>query len=550
MSLKKSPPTNDLDAEETKLFASIAHQLGHWIHYADDPGLKDVVVLKADWLSKALSFALEDGQIKHANGLVDHSHLRYVWHDPARPKEEQYPSSIHPVFLRLMEKFDISYRIYREPLPNNAPRPAATSLIAQLVPGANQRPGAWPDNPAEGECEQVQICRIVEADTGRESYPEGLFYQLIVRLHRYSLGRNDHSQSVHWQRGMVLADAHNGCALLRSSANEIRITVRAAYPGFFLHRLTEEVRHLVESFWPGLKCRIMVPCADPCKGVFEVEDLIMGKQRGLPDFLCQQCKSWRNIDDLMQNSAADPITLSAIEFQELRDDVTEIKAGTKSHSSQLRRAMSRADEQFAALMRAFSDPARDGPRLFSLVPVEKKFWDFSKAVNQKVRLMLWCEHSRLPLPFLNGDDDKTGVIDLTVPHDWLIKAAPYAKMVNSVLGLVLPVASSYLKLSLDDEGYKAIEKQLSLGEKSLGAFSKGTEQLTGVLAAGDAVDLRHGKEVRAEGGVLRTLHAMLKEKDPSFGGLRRVQDSQHNYLWIHEKFIKEYHPDPPVFPDP
>ena len=119
--------------------------------------------------------------------------------------------------------------------------PAATSLIAQLVPGANQRPDAWPKEPADGECEQVQICRIVEADTGRESYPEGLFYQLIVRLHRYSLGRQDYDKSVPLAKGHGASDGYNGCALLRSAANEIRITVRAAYPGFFLHILTGEV---------------------------------------------------------------------------------------------------------------------------------------------------------------------------------------------------------------------------------------------------------------------------------------------------------------------
>ena len=33
-----------------------------------------------------------------------------------------------------------------------------------------------------------------------------LFYQLIVRLHKYSLGRVRYADSVHWQRGLVLDD--------------------------------------------------------------------------------------------------------------------------------------------------------------------------------------------------------------------------------------------------------------------------------------------------------------------------------------------------------
>ncbi len=33
---------------------------------------------------------------------------------------------------------------------------------------------------------------------------EELFYQLIVRLHKYSLGRNNYENSIHWQRGLML----------------------------------------------------------------------------------------------------------------------------------------------------------------------------------------------------------------------------------------------------------------------------------------------------------------------------------------------------------
>ena len=35
---------------------------------------------------------------------------------------------------------------------------------------------------------------------------------------------------------------------------------RAPYPERFLAMLTEEVKYLVESFWEGLRCDVMVPC--------------------------------------------------------------------------------------------------------------------------------------------------------------------------------------------------------------------------------------------------------------------------------------------------
>ncbi|MEH2271335.1 MAG: leucine-rich repeat domain-containing protein [Nostoc sp.] len=39
---------------------------------------------------------------------------------------------------------------------------------------------------------------------------------------------------------------------------------------------------------------------------------------------------------------------------------------------------------------------------------------------------------------------------------------------------------------------------------------------------------------------LRELHALLKEKDPSFGGLVRVQNKRREFLWVHPQFVDEY----------
>lgn len=107
----------------------------------------------------------------------------------------------------------------------------------------------------------------------------------------------------------------------------------------------------------------------------------------------------------------------------------------------------------------------DGSRLFSFQPVDPGFFDRPKWINQKFRLTLWCEHSRLQLPSLNGEGDKRGVYDLNLPREWFVKAAPFFKVLTSTLSLVLPVASSATKLLLDDATYKGIEKELDLGQE-------------------------------------------------------------------------------------
>src|SRR5262249_43399348 len=148
-----------------------------------DPLLQDVVVLKPDWLATAISFVLDDKQTRGANGLVNFARLRQLWNDPERPDESHYDPKLHFLFLRLMERFDLSYKVAVPAEPEDAVafwqrignylRDAVkaneesalhyTSLIAQLVPDVRPDPiPGWLASVAPGDEEQVQICRIVE----------------------------------------------------------------------------------------------------------------------------------------------------------------------------------------------------------------------------------------------------------------------------------------------------------------------------------------------------------------------------------------------------
>jgi internalin A len=40
--------------------------------------------------------------------------------------------------------------------------------------------------------------------------------------------------------------------------------------------------------------------------------------------------------------------------------------------------------------------------------------------------------------------------------------------------------------------------------------------------------------------MLRELHALLKDKDPGFGGLVQVQNKRREFLWVHPNFVSEY----------
>jgi hypothetical protein len=285
-------------------------------------------------------------------------------------------------------------------------------------------------------------------------------------------------------------------------------------------------------------------------GLFEVGKLLENKHRNRPEQPCPVCNEWQNIEQLLHNAPASRpnpldwlLSQSAAVLEELaaaRQQRIALQGEVMERFDKLdsgtQRILSQVDDGFTVMMRSMNDEAKDGPRLFSLLPVDPGFFDRPHWVSQKFRLTLWCEHSRLPLPEWNGEGDTAGMYELNLPREWFEKAAPFLRL----LSLVLPVAESATKFVMDDTTYKGLEEQLDLGKKSLDSVLKGSQDAGAWLGGSDAPNLQHGEAIRAQGGVLRQLHAWLKEKDPSFGGMVRVQNKRQEFLWVHPRFVGEY----------
>ena len=539
-----------MSEDEAQDFVRISHRLGHLIHYGHDPRLKEMVILKPDWLATAVSFVLDDEETRNQHGLVKFTRLTKLWSDKDRAEEFRYPAKVHPIFVALMERFDLSYRVAGSPLGGQADE---TSLIAQLVP--DLRPEAdiareWPEQLDDGDEQQVQICRIVD-DKGQSASAEGLFYQLIVRLHKFSLGRENFNASVHWQRGLILDDDYNGRSLLEHVGNDVRITVRAAYPGNLLAVLTREVKWLVENFWEGLKCQVVVPCIEPCgknqpgTGLFEVQKLVAFKRQGMMLFPCNVsgCDQAHNIYSLLQNAPAarrpSMESLLTQGFDDMRTRLDELRRQNLVLDQDMKRIMSQVEDAFRGVMLTIADEGKDGPRLFSLEPVESSKFNPNGWVKKKFRVTLWCEHTHLPLPVLNKNDDE-GVYEFDVTREWFATAAPFLKVLTGTLSLVLPVAISSAKLSLGEAAYKGLERQLDFGKSCAEAMLNASGKSAEWLMEKDGPEMGRTGTIRAHGGVLREFQTWLKKADPGFGDLRKVLNKQKEFLWVHRDFEKEY----------
>ena len=177
-----------IPADQAASLADLLHLTGQVICYSDDQALRDFVVLDPEWLTKAISFVLEDAVTRKSGGILEHSRLREIWRNrdvlanPGRSAALLYPPAYHPYFLRLMEKFDVSYRIHDD---------ADRSLVPQMVP--YDRPTLpWDSRTVVSPRIRrlAMVCRLSEP-------VPGLIAWLTVRHH-------DAAAGLHWRNGVFL----------------------------------------------------------------------------------------------------------------------------------------------------------------------------------------------------------------------------------------------------------------------------------------------------------------------------------------------------------
>ena len=254
-----------LDAISAKTLIGLMHDLGYIVYYGKDEHLKDDVVLQPQWLTKAIGFVLEDRTTNEMAGILQDSRLKDVWLNHPFKEEPKYDPKFYPFFLRLMEKYDVSYRLEE----GNA------SLVAQHVPQVRPTlPWLPEEDPKPGLRRLAMVCVMDEE-------PPGLVPWMIVRTHDYAYERSEaNGHWLHWQKGMFLRNKSHGEAMLELRGREFHVYAEAVWPEYFINVLRRILHKLITDNWPGLENRYFfaVPCLEkkngkPCDGRFDIEAL-------------------------------------------------------------------------------------------------------------------------------------------------------------------------------------------------------------------------------------------------------------------------------------
>jgi internalin A len=508
-----------LSEPETSTLAKLMHDLGLIVYYSDDEGLRDIVVLNPEWLTKAISHVLEDEATRQAGGVLDHARLRQIWQDRAG-----YESRYHPYFLRLMEKFDISYRIQDD---------ETRSLVAQLVP--LQRPSlAWQQAtaPPAGIRTLTLICRMSEQAAG-------LIPWLTVRHHRDSTG-------IYWRRGVFLRHriaAYGSEALLElRSSTELAVQVRAPSPDLYFNVLRDSVEDLITRRWPGLGYRLYVPCpgttadGSPCPGTFPLDGLLRQREGGQVSAVCMDCPATPDISALLTGFAA-PTAPLTVQLEQVNSQLADLKADLKTGITSVQGQAAQIADTVRRVHQIVGTEVTDCPRLFTLAPARPTGVKRALIHQDHYRLTLWCEHPGYEHPW------GPAVYNLDPPKEWLAQVAPYAVLVFRTLQLIVPLAGAVAIAALPSAQQASAQTQLQVMQtivSDLPATAKAREE--------DSLEETTGQLTAAEGAALRALRAIIFEHDTlrAFGGLRRAQAPAGELLWVCENHYPDYDPGLPV----
>ena len=498
---------HELDEKETETLLGLLHDLGRIVYYGEDEGLRDVVVIRPEWLTKAIGYVLEDKATREAKGELAHGRLRKIWIEHDQPDWERYDTKYHPFFLRLMEKFDISYRI-----PDQE-----ASLVGQLVPDER------PELPWETESETPKGWRELSVLCSMGDQPPGIVSWLTVRNHKYSW------EQLHWREGVFLAHRGQEGLFELLEPTELRLTVRGRSPDYFFGLLRDTVTNLIRSRWEGLNYELLVPCpgtkknGDACDYRFGLEDLQGLREDEIQDHRCIRCREVQNVALLLTGLEA-PISPTERKLEEILRYVK-----TAATAEQLEQQRSESATQMRTLLNALSDETRECPRLFTIVPTG------GGAFREKFELTLWCEHPGEEHPCEDGE------YTFHQTKEWLADLGPYLSIVATSLRVVVALAGMP---GADQIIEKATSKQLESMEK----FTK--ELAPSTKAMGDELGSSISGLTRAQGSAFRQFHSLLLELDPNrkWAGMRRFPTAAGDYLWICPEHHREYDPGLPKLP--
>ncbi len=152
------------------------HELGEILYFQNNEELNDIVILKPQWVTQYISKVLESEAVINSFGIFTRACMDELWQDLA--------PSMRDHFLRLMERFDLSYQT----LENKD-----ISLVVERLPfDPPNYEQKWNQIKEMGDCNEISMKFKLN------TIPAGIPTWFIARQHRFTT-------RTHWRNGALFA---------------------------------------------------------------------------------------------------------------------------------------------------------------------------------------------------------------------------------------------------------------------------------------------------------------------------------------------------------
>jgi len=505
------------------------HDLGKILYFQHDDLLSQLVILKPNWITKAMGHVLTDEPTRQALGRLNHAALARIWQvdDDGQP----YQRSWFPIFLRLMERFELSYQLEAEAI-GQATTHSLVPLLLPFQPPADLP--AWPELPPAGQTQVEMIYRL-------DFVPPGLLPRFIVRTHRYTTQR-------HWREGCMLAyEGHLARVELDPQGRTVHLLVQGVLPENFFAILRNTLEEIL-AFFKGLTIRRDMPCichwaeqsSSRCPRFYSYDDLVKRLEKGRYEVECPESFSLVSVPKLLYGIHPSTEPQLIADIQHIKGNVAQMLTMQQETLTRLQQQTQIIARNFARQWNFFMQRELDlrCPNQFVLMPADASRFHPKNWVTQSYHLYLLCQDPQhvhaVGKPYI-----------LRQSAEWWAKVSPWLGHLLTLLKYGLPMGEltgTVVKDTLDHIGTATnLMEQMN---KNLPAVARDIDEL-------EQSRLQFGHEFEPAGPALRAFHTFLKQADPDeqWRGLHWTPTPDGTILWLCPEHYEPYRPKLLVMPD-
>ena len=555
---------SEVEEDDYDRLAAFLGDTGIITHFPDCSELRDFIVLKPQWLTKAISYVLEHEDLVKNQGECMREWLRQEW-------EPKY-TGLSQELYNCMKEFELLYQLEDDPNINLIP--LRFSYTKPEIPWSH----------------------ILGAKERRIQYrfninpPAGIMSRFIVKTHHMIATTNEMPKGVYWYNGVFL---RIGGGATRSEAlcefnrydKTLSITVKAAYPQNMVEQL-HGFAEAVFAFFKGLRPERYYGCVkedeSQCEGVHserrikyaltrkKIIDCEYGYHDVNPLLLVTGLSSFAqsvSLDEKLVRMFREELERQPKWAESFGDNINSLVLRSNKHDQNLEKLLE-ANEQLTAevyqmgqqllreLLRGIDQLLDERhfhpiPSIFTIFPVDQRRWDLRTFFNYRYRLTPLCEHEE-------GMHRVDFYVEFQCPQEWWQKTAPVLSVVVKVLKLCTSISLTAVPLSIDAS---QIKDEIDFMKELVNAIPKleggadsdiSYNSLEGLMELKASTNLRRGKGrlslldlMEDENRLARMeLARLLEELAPKnykmlkWGELERMRYPDNTYRWLCKKHRK------------